>query len=125
MTLKVDPVTAPGISPSPVLDMSGMERVFLNFLDVEVVELAVGGREAGRAFVLLNIAGGKKCRLSLERRFVRGECDASLDVVDCIIFSSTAAAVAPGAAVSSRRLDEMVISQQLIKKRRLQTLNET
>jgi hypothetical protein len=87
--------------------MSGMERVFLNFLDVEV-EVAVGSREAEGAFVLLNIAGGKKCMLSLERRFVRGDCDASLGIVDCIIFSSTAAAVAPGAAVSSRWLDGML-----------------
>jgi hypothetical protein len=81
-----------------------MERVFLNFLDVEteVVE--------GREVVLLNIAGGKKWVLSLERRFVRGECDVSVDVADCIIFSSNAAAVAPGAAVSSRWLDEMGVS---------------
>ena len=90
-----------------------MERVFLNFLDVEV-EVAVGGRE----LVLLNIAGGKKCMLSLERRFVRGDCDASLVVLDCIIFSSTVAAVAPGAAVSSRWLDEIVMNQQLVKKKK-------
>ena len=90
-----------------------MERVFLNFLDV-VVEVTVGGREVGG---LLNIAGGKKCMLSLERRFVRGDCDASLVVLDCIIFSSTVAAVAPGAAVSSRWLDEIVINQQSIKKK--------
>ena len=83
----------------------------LNFLDVEV-EVVARGRAAGEAFVLLNIAGGKKCMLSLDRRFVRGECDASLGVVDCIIFSSTAAAVAPGAAVSSRWLDEIMMSQR-------------
>ena len=82
-----------------------MERVFLNFLDVAVVEAVVGGREVG---VLLNIVGGKKCMLSLERRFVRGDCGASLAVLDCITFSSTEAAVAAGAAVSSRWLDEMV-----------------
>lgn len=87
-----------------------MERVFLNFLDVEV-EAAVGGREVG---VLLNIAGGKKCMLSLERRFVRGDCDVSLVVLDCIIFSSTVTAVAAGAAVSSRWLDEIVMYQQLV-----------
>jgi hypothetical protein len=94
--------------------MSGMERVFLNFLDVEVEE-AVGGREVEEALVLLNIAGGKKCMLSLERRFVRGECDASLVVFDCIIISSTVAAVAPGAAFSSRWLDKIVMNQQLVK----------
>ena len=106
MTLKVDPTIPTETSPSPLVDMSGMERVFLNFLDVEV-EVAVVGREIGGALVLLNIAGGKKCMLSLERRFVRGDCDASLVVLDCIIFSSTEAAVAPGAAVSSRWLDEI------------------
>jgi hypothetical protein len=114
VTLKVGPATPAGISPSPLLDMSGMERVFLNFLDV-VVEAAVGGREVG---VLLNIVGGKKCMLSLERRFVRGDCGASLVVLDCIIFSSTVAAVAAGAAISSRWLDEMVINRQLVTKKR-------
>lgn len=115
MTLKVGPAIPVGISPSPLLDMSGMERVFLNFLDVEV-EVAVVGREVGGTLDLLNIAGGKKCMLSLDRRFVRGDCDASLVVLDCIIFSSTVAAVAPGAAVSSRWLDEIVMNQQLAKK---------
>ena len=93
-----------------------MERVFLNFLEV-AVELAVGGREVG---VLLNMAGGKKCMLSLERRFVRGDCDASLVVLDSIIFSSTVAAVAPGAAVSSRWLNDIMttISQKKEKERR-------
>ena len=86
-----------------------MERVFLNFLDVEV-EVAVAGREIGGALVLLNMVGGKKCMLSLERRFVRGDCDASLVVLDCIIFSSTVAAVAPGAAVSSRWLNKIVMN---------------
>lgn len=81
-----------------------MERVFLNFLDA--VEEVVGGREAGVTLFLLNMAGGKKCMLSRERRLVRGDCDASLGVLDCIIFSSIVAAVAPGAAVSSRWLDE-------------------
>ena len=89
-------------------------------------EVIVGGREVG---VLLNIAGGKKCMLSLERRFVRGDCDASLVVLDSIIFSSTVAAVAPGAAVSSRWLDEIVMNQQLVKtkkkKKTGRTLNET
>ena len=91
-----------------------MERVFLNFLDV-AVEVTVGGREVG---ALLNIAGGKKCMLSLERRFVRGDCDASLVVFDCIIFSSTEAAVAPGAAVSSRWLHDKVTNQQLVKRKK-------
>ena len=103
MTVKVDPAFPTGISPSPVLDISGMERVFLNFLDAIVEEVTVGGR-AVVVFPLLNIAGGKKCILSLERRFVPGDCDVSLGVLDCIIFSSTAAAVAPGASVSSRKL---------------------
>lgn len=107
MTVKVEPAIPAGISPSPVLDISGMERVFLNFLDVVDEEVAVGGREAGMALLLVNMAGGKKCMLSLERRFVRGDCDASLGVLDCMIFSSTVAAVAPGAAVSSRWLDEI------------------
>ena len=59
MTVKVDPTIPAGISPSPPLDMSGMERVFLDFLDA-VEEVAIGGREAGEAVLLLNIAGGKK-----------------------------------------------------------------
>ena len=88
-----------------------MERVFLNFLDA-TEEVAVGGREVGVTLLLVNIAGGKKCMLSLERRFVRGDCDASLGVLDCMIFSSTVAAVAPGAAVSSRWL-EMVMSRTI------------
>jgi hypothetical protein len=114
VTLNVGPAIPVGISPSPLLDMSGMERVFLNFLDV-AEEAAVGGREVG---VLLNIVGGRKCMLSLERRFVRGDCGASLVVLDCIIFSSTVAAVAAGAAVSSRWLDEMVMNQQSVTKRK-------
>lgn len=89
-----------------------MERVFLNFLDVEIVV----GREVG---VLLNIAGGKKCMLSLERRFVRGDCDASLVVLECITFSSTVADVAAGAAFSSRWLDEIVMNQQLVTKKKM------
>ena len=110
--MKVGPTIPAGISPSPGLDMSGMERVFLSFLD-DIEEVAVGGREAEEVLFLLNIAGGKKCMLSLERRFPRGDCDTSLDgVLDCIIFSSTMAAVAPGAAVSVRWLDE---SQRLVK----------
>ena len=54
--------------------------------------------------------------LSLERRFARGDCDASLDgAFDCIIFSSTVAAVAPGGAVSVRWLYE---SQRLVKQKK-------
>ena len=109
------------MSPSPLLDMSGIERVFLNFLDV-AVEVIVGGREVG---VLLNIVGGKKCMLSLERRFVRGDCDASLVVLDSIIFSSTVAAVAPGAAVSSRWLSTICEKKLETQKKIGRTLIET
>ena len=45
MTVKVD-LTIAGISPSPPLGMSGLEPVFLDFLD-GVEEVAIGGREAG------------------------------------------------------------------------------
>ena len=67
-----------------LLGMSGIDLVFRNFLEtrVEVVDVAVGGRTGGGGTVFLANTGGKKCMLSRDRRFVRGECDASLDVFD-------------------------------------------
>jgi hypothetical protein len=59
VTVKVDPTIPVGISPSPALDMSGMERVFLDLLDA-VEEVAIRGGEAGEAVLLLNIAGGQE-----------------------------------------------------------------
>ena len=103
MTVKVDSAFLTGVSSSPVINISGMKCVFLNFLDAIVEEVTVEG-QAVVVFPLLNIAGGKKCKLSLEQCFVPGDCDVSLGVLDCIIFSSTAAAVAPGASVLLQKL---------------------
>jgi hypothetical protein len=69
-------------SPLAVPVRSGVEPVFLcNFLDdVEAIfDLPEGGC-AGAG--LLNMAGGRKCMLSRDLRFVRGECELSLVAFD-------------------------------------------
>jgi hypothetical protein len=70
------------VTTPSVPNISGIERVFRSFFDVEGAdELAVGGRLVKATLLFVNMAGGKKCMLSLERRLACGE-DVSLGVLD-------------------------------------------
>jgi len=62
------------VTTTSVPNMSGIERAFLSFFDVEEAEeLAVAGRLVEATLLFVNMAGGEKCMLSRERRLVCGE----------------------------------------------------
>jgi hypothetical protein len=70
------------VTTTSVPNVSGIERAFLSFFDVEgVEELAVAGRLVETTLLFVNMAGGRKCMLSRERRLVFGE-DVSLGALD-------------------------------------------